>query len=63
MISLINISATKRFILAKFESLRPGMPIKRVSAESLDILEARFRAMIIEEVKAHPSIGRTFKLN
>ena len=61
MPTLINKSATKKFILAKFKSIRPGMPIRRVSNESLEKLEAKLRAWIIEEVKIHPSIGVTFK--
>lgn len=62
MSSILNQVATKKFILAKFISLRPGMPIKRVSKEALEKLEARFRAIIIEEVKIHPSLGVTFIL-
>jgi len=60
--SILNQAATKKFIIAKFKSLRPGMPINRVSKEALEILEAQIRATIIFEVKRHPSIGKTFKL-
>lgn len=62
MSSILNQAATKKFIIAKFRSIRPGMPIKRVSKESLEKLEARLRAWIIEEVERCPSIGKTFKL-
>ena len=62
MSSILNQSATKKFILSKFASLRPGMPITRVSQEAVEKIEARLRAWIIEEVKRHPSIGKTFKL-
>lgn len=62
MSSILNQVATKKFILAKFQSMRPGMPITRVSKEALEKLEARFRAVIVEEVERHPSIGKTFKL-
>ena len=62
MSSILNQAATKKFIIAKFKSLRPGMPINRVSKEALEILEAQIRATIIFEVKRHPSIGKTFKL-
>ncbi len=62
MASILNQSATKKFILAKFISMRPGMPITRVSKEALEKLEARLRAWIIEEVERCPSIGVTFKL-
>lgn len=60
MSSLLNKSETRKFILAKFRSLREGMPITRISAESLEKIEARLRAWIIEEVERHPSIGKTF---
>lgn len=59
---LLNQAATKKFILAKFQSLRPGMPITRVSKEALEKLEARLRLWIVEEVGRHPSIGVTFKI-
>ncbi len=62
MASILNQLATKKFILAKFRSMRPGMPITRVSKDSLDKLEARLRAWIIEEVQRHPTIGKTFIL-
>ncbi len=62
MSNLLNQSQTKKFIIAKFRSIRPGMPINRVSQESIEKLEARLRAWIIEEVRRHPSIGKTFKL-
>lgn len=63
MASLLNQSQTKKFILAKFKSLRCGMPITRVSKEALEKLEGRLRAIIIAEVKRHPSIGKTFNID
>lgn len=62
MSSILNRAATKKFILDKFKSLRPGMPITRVSAEAIEKLEAQLRAVIIFEVNRCPSIGKTFKL-
>lgn len=62
MASIINQAATKKFILDKFSSMRPGMPITRVSKDALEKLEARLRAWIVEEVERCPSIGMTFKL-
>lgn len=62
MTSLINKTATKRFIINKFKSLRPGMPIDRVSKLSLERIEAKLRAWLIEEVKYHPTIGKTFHI-
>lgn len=58
--SILNKAATKNFILEKFRSMRPGMPITRVSQDSLEKIEARLRAWIIDAVKKHPSIGKTF---
>jgi hypothetical protein len=63
MANLLNKSATKKFILAKFKSLRPGMPITRISIEALERLEADLRAKIIFEVRRHPSIGKTFRID
>lgn len=62
MNSIVNQSACKKFILAKFQSMRPGMPITRVSKDAIEKLEARLRAIIIDEVQKYPSIGKTFKL-
>lgn len=62
MASILNSAATRKFILDKFKSMRPGMPITRVSKEALEKLEAQLRATIIFEVKRYPSIGKTFKL-
>ena len=62
MASILNQSATKQFILDKFKSLRPGMPITRISKEALEKLESQLRATIIFEVKRHPSVGVTFKI-
>lgn len=62
MSSILNQAATKKFIIAKFKSLRPGMPITRVSQSALETLEAQLRAVIVFEVKRHPSIGKTFMM-
>lgn len=62
MASILNQAATKKFILAKFQSLRPGMPITRVSKDALENLEAQLRSIIIFEIRRCPSIGKTFKL-
>lgn len=36
MNSILNQSACKKFILAKFSSMRPGMPITRVSKDAIE---------------------------
>jgi len=58
---LLNKAHTKRFILEKLKAMRPGMPITRVSAEALEWYEARLRSWIVDDVKRHPSTGKTFK--
>lgn len=63
MNSILNKTETKKFIIAKFKSLREGMPITRVSNDAIEKLEARLRAWIIEEVKIHPSLGKTFRID
>jgi hypothetical protein len=60
--NIINYSATKKFILAKIISLRPGMEkqITRISKSSIDNYEARLRAMIESDIMIHRSSGKTF---
>lgn len=58
--NLINRSTTKRFILMKFKQSRPGMDITRVSGEALDKYEAKLRAWIADDVRRHPTRGKTF---
>lgn len=59
---LINRKATKAFILAKCESMRPWSKFNRVKGDVFEKLDARLRAMIVEEVRSHPSVGKTFTL-
>jgi hypothetical protein len=63
MNSILNQSATKKFILAKIAALRPGFEkqITRVSKLAIENYEARLRAMIESDIMIHPSVGRTFK--
>lgn len=61
MSSILNISATKKFILAKFKSLRAGPEMTRVSKEYLDDLESWLKNKIAKDIHSHPSIGKTFK--
>lgn len=60
--SLLNRKAVKHFILEKIPALRPGLPLTRVSAEALEKLDARLRAIIISEINRHPTVGKTFKI-
>jgi len=61
MSKILNRSATKKEILARFKSRRAGPPMKRVSKEYLDYLEAFLRNKIDADIDSHPSIGVTFK--
>jgi len=58
--NLICESHVKKFILAKCLSLRPGLKFNRVSQDALDKIEAKLHNMIINAIKAHPSVGKTF---
>ena len=61
--SLINQSNVKAFIRSKVERLRPGWNGGKVnvSRKALEIIDARLRLMIVEMVKSHPTVGKTFK--
>jgi len=59
--SIINKVATKKYILDKTKSLRPGWDCTRVSESFLNEAEAYLRAYIIRCTHQHPTIGKTFK--
>jgi len=61
MSSLLNRSATKKFILIRFSELRSGPPMTRVSKKYLNDLEAWLKNKIVNDIESHPSIGTTFK--
>jgi hypothetical protein len=60
---LINRKQIKIFIMAKLKAMRPGMEeqLTRISKEALDNYEYRLRIMIEDDIRIHPSIGKTFK--
>ena len=60
MQDLISRTKLRRFILAKVAALTPSNPITRVSADAMDRYEAILRNMIIQDVKRHPTRGKTF---
>lgn len=60
--TLLNKKATRSYILNKWEALRPGHKIDRVSQDAIEKLDARLRNYIIQEIKCHPSVGVTFKI-
>ncbi len=62
MADLLNKKATRQFILGQIEHLRPFLKVSRVSKQALDQYEGRIRAMILADIKTHPTFGKTFKL-
>ena len=61
---LINRSAVRAAILNLVREYRPGWNCRKVSErKTLDVLEARLMAMLVQEVKTHPTLGRTFILS
>lgn len=60
---LINRKATKQFILAKCEAMRPHLKLSRVKGDVFEQLDAKVRALIIAEIQGHPSKGKTFELS
>ena len=58
---LINRKAVKQFVLDAAKANRPYWDCKRVSAEYLDSVEARFRLLIEKDVHQHPTLGKTFR--
>lgn len=58
--NLTNRAGLKKFILLRFSEIR-AFSMKQVSSEALDNYEAKLRLMIEEDIRSHPSIGKTFK--
>lgn len=55
----INAKATKELALHIAKTNRPAWGPERVSREFLERIDARVRAMVTNEVMAHPSKGKT----
>jgi len=58
MNNLINKAQTKKLALAISEVQRPGK-FTRVGKSFLDRIESKCRTLIAEEVRAHPTLGKT----
>ncbi len=56
--SILSHTRVHRFVRRKLESMRPDL--SRVSGSLIDQYEAFFRAVIIEDIRRHPSRGKTF---
>ncbi|HUX00818.1 MAG TPA: hypothetical protein VMY35_07545 [Phycisphaerae bacterium] len=61
MASLLNRAQVRRFILTRAAELRPDWGCTRVSAEALADIEAVLRLRLIATIKAHPTMGKTFR--
>jgi hypothetical protein len=61
MHNILNRAATKKLILKKLESMRPHLGITRVSKDALDRYEYWLVAKIIEDIRSHPTLGKTFQ--
>lgn len=61
MPSLLNSKACRDFALAAAKTYRSAHPFERVSKEFLDQLNADLRNVIVNRVKALPSVGKTIK--
>ena len=61
---LLNKAAVEKFIWSKLESERPVLYDKfnAISHDTYETLDAFVRAKIIEEIKKHTTIGKTFKI-
>ena len=61
MVKYINQKNCREFTLEAAHTHRPAHPFERVSREFLEQLDREVRVLIIQKVKALPSIGKTIK--
>ena len=59
--SLINRAHLHKYILCRAAEMRKGWNCKRVSKQTIDDLETKFRLMVDKSIHGHPTIGQTFK--
>jgi len=57
--NLVNNKATKAFIKRMAETHRSGWEFTRVSQHTLDVIDMKVKAFIIQQVKSLPSVGKT----
>jgi len=58
--NLLNRKATKKYILEKCITKRPGWECGRVSKQALDEIEFFVMSKIDESIRRHPTLGKTF---
>jgi len=61
MSDLLNRTRVREFILDTTKRVRPGWTCTRVSEQALDQINARLRALVIQMIESHPTLGKTFK--
>lgn len=61
MNNLITRSNVKKYLLERAKSLRPSHPFTRVSADTLDNIEARLRNLCDDNIRRLPAVGQTIK--
>jgi hypothetical protein len=55
----INAKSIKELALHLAKEHRPAWGAERVSRKFLERIDYKVRAIVLEEVKAHPSLGKT----
>lgn len=58
---LINQKAVREYILAQAKQLRPHHPFERVGASFVTRIEGAVRSAVVQEIKNHPSKGKTLQ--
>lgn len=58
---LINKKAVREYTLAQVKQLRPHHPFERVGSSFIDRIEGAVRNVIVQEIKTHPSKGKTLQ--
>lgn len=59
--SLICESHLRKYIMQKVGRMRPEWDCKKISKEAIDKFEAKLRARVIDSIRKHPTLGKTFK--
>lgn len=57
----LNAKACRELALFLAKTHRPAQGFERVSKDFLERIDAKVRALILTEVQAHPSKGKTLK--
>jgi hypothetical protein len=58
---IVSPSKTREYALAMAQAHRPAAKFTRVSKEFIDAVEAQVKAVILQRIKSHPTIGITLR--